>query len=122
MASIFKRACDRKRPGSKWIVCFVDENGRRVTKTGYTDKAATESLARHLETEASQRRNGMIDPRQEGFRIEAARPLSDHFNDWQADLLARGSTAKHADIVSDRARRLVAVSRGSRIADLDGKT
>ena len=52
MASVFKKSRDRKRPGASWYIAYVDERGIRRMIKGCPDKAATEAIARKLETEA----------------------------------------------------------------------
>ena len=59
------------------------------------------------------RREGTADPKAEAYRDHEAIPLADHIADWQADLIARGHTVKHADHTSNRVRRLVTVMLGS---------
>ncbi len=118
MATVFKRKADRKRPGSKWIIAYVDENGKRVAETAYTDKAASEALARHRETEAAQRKRGVIDPKAEAYANHEARPLAEHLADWESDLLARGDTPAHARLYWVRASRLLAVVMGATFPDI----
>ena len=43
----------------------------------------------------------------DAIAANAYSPLSAHLNDWHAVLLAKGDTAKHANLVSKRARRVV---------------
>ncbi len=57
MASVFKKSRDRNRKGASWYIAYHDGTRRRTVK-GYTDKAATEALARKLETDADLRRAG----------------------------------------------------------------
>ncbi len=58
MASVFKKARDRKRSGASWFIAYNDEHGVRRMVKGCPDKSATEALARKLETEAELRRRG----------------------------------------------------------------
>jgi len=46
---------------------------------------------------------GLID----GRRMAGLRLLSEHLNDWRAYLAARGNTARHCELVTGRARRIV---------------
>jgi integrase len=117
MASIFK-----PKGSKKYIILYHDENGERRKKTGSTDKAVTERLARDLENRVILRREGLIDPKDEGYRDHATRPLSEHLDAWRDTLLHEGSTPKHADQTADRVRRLIAVVFGARPNDVDGKT
>ncbi len=118
MASVYKKGRDKGRRGSCWYIDYCDENGRRRTKKGCPDKAATEAIARKLESDAELRRRGVIDPRADGYARHEARPLSEHLDDWHADLIARGSTRKHADLSRNRAGRLIDLGRVQRISEL----
>ncbi|MGP0064163.1 MAG: tyrosine-type recombinase/integrase [Isosphaeraceae bacterium] len=117
MASVFKAD-----GAKKYTIVYTDENGRRRKKAGATDKAVSERIARDLENKVALRREGLIDPKDEAYRIHKARPLADHLTDWHANLIAKGYSAKHADQSADRVRRLVAVMFGARPDDIDGKT
>jgi integrase len=46
---------------------------------------------------------GLVDAR----RVASARPLLEHVSDFKAALLAKGATARHAELVSSRARKVV---------------
>lgn len=118
MASIYKRGRDKKRKGSSWYIGYVDEHGRQKTVKGCSDKAATEAMARQLESEAALRRSGAIDPREESYRRQDARPLTDHLNDWHGSILAKGRTAKHADLYLSRASQVVTKAKAKRLSDL----
>jgi integrase len=114
MASVYKP------PGrKKYIIEYFDENGDRRRKTGATDKAVTERLARDIENRVLLRREGLIDPKDESYKGHRAKPLADHVTAWQVDLVAQGFTVKHADHTSNRVRRLIAVMLGSADALLD---
>src|SRR5947208_366856 len=118
MASVYKPKSDRKRKGARWMIAYTEDTGRRRTVRGYTDKAATERLAAKLESEAAQRRDGLIDPRDEAYRRNESKPLVDHLSDWHADLANRGNTAKHADLSRSRVARLLDIAGAKRITDL----
>jgi hypothetical protein len=118
MSSVFKRSRDRKRPGASWYIAYVDDRGRRRTVKGCPDKAATEALARNLESEADLRRRGVIDPRTDAYAVHEARPLSDHLTDFQAALLAKGGTRKHAQVTRNRAQRVLTLARIRRVSEL----
>src|SRR5262249_34310054 len=120
-ASGFKKARDRTNKLASWFIAYRDEHGKRRMAKGCPDKAATEQLARKLESEAALRRRGVIDPKADAYAAHEARPLADHLADWRASLIAKGYTAKHADQSVDRVRRLAAVIFGSSPDDIDGK-
>jgi integrase len=119
MSSVFKKARDRKRPGSSWFIAYTDESGVRRMVKGCPDKAATEALARKLESEAELRRRGVIHPRTDAYAAHEARPLADHLAEWRAVMLARGMSTRHADQYHARAARVVALARGARLDDID---
>ncbi|CAN5781230.1 hypothetical protein BH23PLA1_BH23PLA1_41460 [soil metagenome] len=118
MASVFKKARDRSRKGSAWYIAYSDEQGRRRMVKGCSDKAATEAMARKLESEAELRRRGVIDAKADAYAKHEARPLADHLADFKADLLARGNTPKHAALFSERARRVAKLAKAERLSDL----
>jgi hypothetical protein len=118
MSSVFKRARDRKRPGSSWYIAYADEDGIRRTVKGCPDKAATEAMARKLESEADLRRRGIIDPRTDAYAAHEARTLAEHLADWHAYLIGKGSTRQHADLSRNRVARLIELARARRISDL----
>jgi hypothetical protein len=110
----------RKR-GANWYYRYVDADGVKRTVKGCTDRRATEELARDAEAKAARIRAGLIDPKELAYRDHDAKPLADHLADWRADLMHRGDTPKHANLSTDRARRLVAVMFGSSPDEVDGK-
>src|SRR5512135_3191907 len=118
MASIFKRTRDRQRKGASWDIAYADENGIRRTVKGCPDKAATEAMARKLESEAELRRRGVIDPRADSYAGHEARPLADHLADFRAYLIGKGATDKHARLTHNRVARLIDLARARRVSDL----
>jgi hypothetical protein len=73
-------------------------------------------MARKLESEAELRRRGVIDQRTDAYAKHEARPLTDHLNDFQAHLTAKGNTSKHAVLFSERARRVATVAKVDRLS------
>src|SRR5262249_5286003 len=120
-ASGFKKARDRTNKLASWFIAYRDENGRRRMVKGCPDKSATEAMARKLESEADLRRRGVIDLKADACAAHEARPLADHLADWRADLILRGDTIKHADLGTDRIRRLAAVTSGPPREEVEGK-
>src|SRR5690348_4121616 len=118
MASVFKRTRDRRRKGSTWYIAYVDENGVRRTKRGCPDRAATEAMARKLESEAELRRRGVIDPRADAYASHEARTLTEHLQDFRRVLVAEDRTPRHVQMTLSRAERVVALSGVRRISEL----
>jgi hypothetical protein len=114
MASVFKPKGSRK-----YRILYFDENGSRRQTTGCTDKAESERIANHLENQATLRRAGLTDRKAEAYRDHEASPLVEQVADWQADLIAKGYTSKHAEHTSNRVRRLVTVILGSSPSEFD---
>jgi integrase len=113
MASVFKPAGK-----SKYVICFVDEHGRRRKKVGTTDKSVTLRIARDLENRAALRREGVVDPQEEAFRDHEAKPLAGHLGDFERALAAKGGTSAHTKVTVSRARRMLELAGARRISDL----
>lgn len=111
-----------RKKSKVWYYRFVDADGVKRERKGCPDRRATEDMARAAETEAAQRRAGLIDPKHAALLDHEGRPLADHLADWQADMVARGSTPAHATLAAERMRRLVAVMLGADPVAVDGKT
>jgi integrase len=118
MASVFKRSRDRKRPGASWYIAYADERGIRRTVKGCPDKAATEGMARKLESEADLRRRGVIDPKADAYKENEARSLADHLDDFRTMLHAKNGTAKHASVTRNRAGRVIDLAGFRYVSDL----
>lgn len=92
---------------AKWYIEYRDADGIARKVPGYTDKRATEQYAAELEQQAARQQSGLIDR----FVEHRKRPLSEHLDDWQAALLAKGNTEKHIKLVAKRARTVVDVCK-----------
>ena len=111
MASIFKRKRRVKLPNgktviqqsAKWHIKFIDADGIERRAVGFKDKTASQQLAAKLEKEAELARAGIVDR----YKEHRTRPLLQHLEDFRQSLLARGNTAKHANQVTSRAKRIV---------------
>jgi integrase len=107
MASIYKKGRDRQRKGSSWYISYVGPDGRRQTVKGCPDKAATEAMARKLETQAALSRMGVVDAKSEAYRVAENRPIAEHLADYRRMLTAKGSGADHAKVTASRIRRVL---------------
>ena len=117
MASVFKKARDRQRKGASWYIAYSDENGRRRMIKGCPDKAATEAMARKLESESELRRRGVIDPKADAYARHEARPMPEHLDAWHGHLIAAGHTPKHAGLNLERVRRMAALIGGAPLVE-----
>ncbi|SIO58479.1 Site-specific recombinase XerD [Singulisphaera sp. GP187] len=108
----------RKR-GAVWYFRFVDADGVKREVKGCPDRRATKEMANEAESEAAKIRSGVIE-RDTKTQVKVGRlPVGDLLNEFHAHLIAKGNTAKHADLFVDRARRVVALVKGGSLADID---
>jgi len=108
----------RKR-GKVWYYRFADADGIYRERKGCSDKRATEEMARDADSEAAKVRAGLVDPKDLARREHAAKPLVEHIEAWSASQEARGLTPKHVALSAARVRRLVAIIRGAKLADVE---
>lgn len=119
MAGAFKRKADRARgKAGKWTGWYFSPTGRKKTFTGTTDKATTERLARAREDEAALIRAGVIDRKKVSARDAAAKPLSEHLEDYRAYLASKDDGAKHVNHTVGVVGRLLASAGIGSIADI----
>jgi integrase len=118
MASVYKRARDKANRLSSWFIAYSNENGVRRTVKGCLDKAATEAMARKLESEAELRRRGIIDPKADAYLAHGTRPLEEHICDFGAMLEAKESTPKHIHMTTRFVRELARLSGAETIRGL----
>lgn len=96
-----------------WMIAWFDgHHVRRVRSSGTTDKKAADALAAKLESSAMLRREGVIDPRADGFAEGARTLLAQHVESFTKHLLDRGNTAKHAH---DRGQQLKALLEAMKV-------
>ncbi len=88
MASVFRR-------GRKWYFAFTDENGRRVSRKGCTDKRETERLANAADERVAKIREGVLDPAALERQKQAARPIREHIEAFIARLEVAASSPQH---------------------------
>jgi integrase len=108
----------RKR-GANWFFTFTDAAGARIERKGCSDRRVTEDLARKAESEVVRIKAGLVDARELARRDHQARPLSEHFAAYAEHLTSKGATPKHVELSTGRARRVVAIIRGARLADIE---
>jgi integrase/recombinase XerC len=88
MASLIKRS-------DVWYVVYNDFQGRQRWVKGYTDKRETQSLANRLEDEKTKLKRGDIDPKHEQRKLERAKPVDTHINQYEVTLKAKGNGENH---------------------------
>ena len=117
MASIYKRKQDERKKSQAWYICYIDHDGRKRTKKGFSDKKETELLAGKLELDAMRRREGLIDPEQEKQAERRKAPLDGHLDDFETSL--GKTTEKHVKLTMTRVRRIVTDAEMELPADID---
>jgi len=123
MASIYRR-----KKGGCFYITYQARPGERHTVKGCKDRAATEALARKLEADAMLRREGVIDIKADQYAKAEARRLvvkdaegnvtDSHVADFHAMLLAKGNTAKHAQMTLSRVVIIIEECKAQRPSDL----
>ena len=110
MAAIYKRKCTKvvngqklKRQSKCWYVKYRDADGIERRVKGYADKEATRQMAARLEKEAALAQEGVVDR----YKEHRAKPLKEHLEDFRQSLLAKGNTAKHAEMTFTRAQTVI---------------
>ena len=120
----------RKRTSGKWSIGFKDHQGVERRLPAFTDRTATETLARRLkrlvalravgegpDVELMQWLDGLPRPildrlaewgLVEPHRAGGARFIDEHVEEWEEALLARGNTEKYARQAMRRVKRLAA--------------
>jgi hypothetical protein len=99
-----------------WYYRFVDAEGVQHERKGCPDKRETEAMG--AAAEAAKIKAGLIDPKALGYRVHENRPLSEHLADFKDALVAKGGTAKHAGVSTNRAGKVFDLARIKRISDL----
>jgi len=123
MASIYRR-----KPGGPYYVTYFERPGKRRTVKGSRDRAATEALARKLESDAMLRAYGVIDAKADRCAKAEARPLvvkdadgevrDGQLADFYNSLIAKGTTQKQAKLVRTRATAIIEQCDAQYISDL----
>jgi hypothetical protein len=104
--------------GKAWYYRLTLADGRRVTRKGCTDMRATEQMVA-AETEQAKIRAGLVNAKDLAYRDHQARPPSEHLDAWAESLASKGATPGHVEPSTVRARRIVAIIRGARLADIE---
>ncbi len=107
-----------RKHGKVWYYRFTDADGIKRETKGCSDRRVTEEIARDKESEAARIRGG-LDPKELGYRFHAAVPVSDHIAAWLESLKAKGATPKHVELFTRRARRVVALIKGAKLAEIE---
>lgn len=112
MASLYRKRYWRTDPKTgkrqrraypKWYGKYRDVGGKVRRVPLAKDKKAAQLMLAELVKEAELRRAGVVDP----YVAHRLRPLAEHLDDWEAELLAGATDQSGAKLRAGRCRRLV---------------
>jgi len=119
MATVFKRGGKDNRRGYYYVSWF-DHKGRRHTKCAKTtDKAAAERLAAKLETDAMERRHGVIDATAEAIGEQMRRSIESHLADYEAKFEAAKRDRQHVRSTLNYIRAIAKAAEWETIGDIE---
>ena len=105
MGSLFRRKKTlpdgRTELADKYTIVYEDSEGRRRHENAYSDKAASKQLLAQREREAARQEVGLTDP----YAEHRKRSLTEHVQEYESHLRAKGATAKHIRDVVSRLKR-----------------
>jgi len=119
MASVFKRKKDRRNKKKPWLIAYTDENGKRHTITGTTDKAVTEQIARNLENKAALRRHGVTTAEADRLCKHAKSPIAEHITAYLGECRHEGQSQLHVTNKTNQLKRLVDHVKATRLMDIE---
>ena len=99
---------------AKYYIEYRDANGMVRKVPGSTDEIATKQNAAELERTAEHVRSG-YKPKEHD---QLARPLSEHLDEFKADLLAKGTSSHQAGVVHSRVKKILDGCRFTLWADI----
>ncbi len=117
MASIFKRGRDSGKRRAVWWISYDDENGKRRTKKGFTDKRVTEDLAIEIEHKVKRIRAGLVERGDAERRTAVEAPIEEHLTAFENSISR--NTGKHVRLTMTRVRRLISEAEFKTLADID---
>jgi integrase len=114
VASVFRR-----HDAGAWLVSYFDHTGRRREhSTRTTDKKAADRIAAKLDADAALRREGVIDPRLDGYTVQDRVPLAQHVDAYIAHMEHAGRAPKHVKETERMLRRIMADTGAARLSEL----
>ena len=119
MASIFKRGRDQAKRNAAYYIEYIDYQGKRRRKKGFTDKGLTEQLAAKLENEVMLRREGLINAEDEAAAQRKSAPIEEHLVAFETSISRGDNTQKHVKLTMSRVRRIVQETGVEKPADID---
>ena len=109
-----------KRGGSSaWLARWYDHEGkRRERSTRTTDKAVAQRMLTKWTTDATLRREGVIDARKDKYATEGRKLLTDHVSDYITHCRRAGQDTRHVDQKKTHLYRLMDTTGATRMTDL----
>ena len=109
MASIRKKKYNKtiygknvKKQSKCYYVWLRDANGVRQSFKLFADKTASEQQAARLQKEIELEKAGVVDR----YKQHRKKPLTEHLDDFEQSMLAKGGTAKNAKQIKSRVKRV----------------
>ena len=137
---IYRGADGKRRTAPTWTVELRTPDQRLVRLAGFTDRAASENLGRHVKRLADCAATREPLPADlaawieglpgrlrdalakfnllAGARIAAGKPLAEHLADWRADLAARGCAPRYTKIAIAAVQRFAEATGARFLSDL----
>jgi site-specific recombinase XerD len=106
----------RQRGRQYYFRCRI--NGTQKDLPLGPDLSVAKSLAKQHAARLLHIKAGFADPREERWAEAERKPLAEHVRDWQAYLLGKGNTEKHAEYSGARTLRLIESGKVLRISGL----
>ncbi len=101
--SVYKRACDKRKKDTKWLVAWTDEFGKRKARTAFTDYEASLEMVRKIAKDVAMRMVGKADL----FEQHSKTPVAKHLADFIAGLKSANRAKRYVLQVENRIRRIL---------------
>ena len=116
MATIYKRKQDSLKRRQYWYIGFTDSQGKRCTKRGFTDRAATERLAFQIEEEMRMVKEGLKAPALDLKQFTIVQAVTE----FSRHLANRDVSEKQVWAVSSKIQRVMASCGYHRVIEIRG--
>ncbi len=119
MGKLFRRKFKDRKTGKtclspRWYADYRDAHGVRVREPLSTDKTASMGMLADITRKVERQKAGISDPTDDHMKV----PLSRHLADWDKSLISKGVGEGHRQLVTDRAREIIAKSKAVFLADV----
>ena len=117
MASIFKRGRDSGKRRVVWWISYDDEDGKRRTKKGFTDKRATEDLAVEIESRVRRIKAGLIERGDAKRQKALLASISEHLEAFEKSI--SHNSERYVALTMTRVKRLVEEAEIKTLVDIE---